>query len=65
MFIGAIVVNFSMKLAKLDPRYEDISPETLIEELASLFIGMLLNPEQTQDNQSATKDQLTLGDNND
>lgn len=42
IFVGAIIVNFAMKLANLDPRYEQVSPETLIEELASLFLGMLL-----------------------
>ncbi len=59
MFIGAIIVNFAMKLAKLDPRYEDISPDALIEELVSLFMGTLLNPERAEDNRSAIKDQLT------
>jgi AcrR family transcriptional regulator len=49
VFIGAIVVNFAMKLANLDARYEDISPDTLIEELASLFVGMLLNPERVDE----------------
>jgi hypothetical protein len=48
-----------MKLAKLDPRYEEVSPDTLIEEIASLFMGMLLNPERAEDNRLATKDQLT------
>ncbi|MFN8455478.1 MAG: TetR/AcrR family transcriptional regulator [Anaerolineae bacterium] len=46
-FIGAVIVNFAMKLANLDPRYEQVSSEALIEELASLFLGMLLNPERT------------------
>ncbi len=55
MFIGAIVVNFTMKLANLDPRYKDISPDALIEELASLFRGMLLNPEHVDDNQPAAQ----------
>ena len=45
-FIGSIIINFAMKLASLDPRYEDVSPDALIEELVSLFLGMLLNPEQ-------------------
>ncbi|MEW5960369.1 MAG: TetR/AcrR family transcriptional regulator [Chloroflexota bacterium] len=49
MFIGAIIINFAMKLANLDPRYEDISAEALIEELASLFMGMLLNPERAEE----------------
>ena len=45
MFVGAIIVNFAMKLAKLDPRYEDVSADALIEELVSLFLGTLLKPE--------------------
>ena len=45
-FIGSIIINFAMKLASLDPRYEDVSPDALIEELVSLFLGMLLNLEQ-------------------
>jgi hypothetical protein len=48
-FIGSIVINFAMKLAKLDPRYEAISADALIEELTSLFIGMLLNPERAEE----------------
>lgn len=50
MFIGAIIVNFAMKLANLDARYEAISPDALIEELASLFMAMLLNPERADEN---------------
>lgn len=46
VFVGSIVVNFAMKLANLDTRYEEISPDALIEELASLFVAMLLNPER-------------------
>lgn len=49
MFIGAIIINFAMKLANLDPRYEEISSDALIEELASLFMGMLLNPERVDE----------------
>jgi hypothetical protein len=45
-FIGSIIINFAMKLANLDPRYEHISPDALIEELVSLFLNMLLNPER-------------------
>lgn len=44
MFVGAIIVNFAMKLAKLDPRYEDISADALIENLVSLFLATLLKP---------------------
>lgn len=45
-FVGAMVVNFAMKLANFDPKYENVSADTLIETLASLFVGMLLNPER-------------------
>lgn len=45
IFVGAIIVNFAMKLANLDPRYEQVSSDVLIEELASLFLGMLLKKE--------------------
>jgi AcrR family transcriptional regulator len=41
LFIGATIINFAMKLANLDPRYENFSADALIEELASLFLGML------------------------
>lgn len=44
MFVGAIIVNFAMKLANLDPRYEDVSAEALIENLVSLFLATLLKP---------------------
>jgi AcrR family transcriptional regulator len=48
-FIGSIVINFAMKLANLDPRYENFSVDALIEELTCLFLGMLLNPEQAKE----------------
>lgn len=48
-FIGSIVINFAMKLANLDPRYEEVSPDALIEELASLLLGMLLNNERANE----------------
>ncbi|NJN96415.1 MAG: hypothetical protein HC875_21060 [Anaerolineales bacterium] len=44
MFVGAIIVNFAMKLAGLDPRYDDVSGDALIEELVSLFLATLLKP---------------------
>jgi AcrR family transcriptional regulator len=48
-FVGAIIINFAMKLANLDARYEAISADTLIEELASLSMAMLLNPERADE----------------
>jgi AcrR family transcriptional regulator len=53
MFIGAIIINFSMKLARLDPRYETISADAMIEELASLSVGMLLKPEAADGSQES------------
>ncbi len=41
--IGAIIINFALKLSGLDTRYEHISPESLIEQLTSLFIEGLLS----------------------
>ncbi len=49
-FIGAIVINFAIKITQMDPRYEAISAEEMIEELASLFLAMLLNPEYATQN---------------
>lgn len=45
-FVGAILVNFAMKLAELDPRYENVSADALIEELVSLFLGTLVKHEK-------------------
>jgi len=53
MFIGAIIINFSMKLANLDPRYETISADKLIDELASLFVGMLIKHESGEGSQGS------------
>jgi AcrR family transcriptional regulator len=36
--VGALVVNFMLKLSELDARYKDISVETLIEQITSLFL---------------------------
>lgn len=42
-FVGAMVVNFALKVANLDPRYEDISAEVLVGQLVSLFLDGVLN----------------------
>jgi hypothetical protein len=39
--IGAITINFILKLSGLDPRYSNLSVETLIEQLVSLFLDGL------------------------
>ncbi len=42
--IAAMFVNAGFKLSNLDPRYEDISPDSMIEQLISLFLdGLLIN----------------------
>lgn len=40
--MGALVVNFSLKMSGLDPRYESISLDSLMEQLVSLFLDGLL-----------------------
>lgn len=37
-FIGAIVINFALKISGLDARYDHISVDSLIEQLVSLFL---------------------------
>jgi AcrR family transcriptional regulator len=54
-FVGSILINFAMKLAHLDPRYEALSVDALVEELASIFLGMLLNPEQVESSQPSAQ----------
>jgi hypothetical protein len=44
--MGALVMNYAIKLTNLDPRYADISEEVLFEQLASLFLDGLLISEQ-------------------
>jgi AcrR family transcriptional regulator len=42
--MGALVMNYAIKLTNLDPRYGDISEEALFEQIASLFLdGLLAN----------------------
>jgi AcrR family transcriptional regulator len=40
--IGANIINFAIKLSGLDPRYENISADEMIEQLVSLFLDGLL-----------------------
>jgi len=48
--VGALVMNFAIKLTNLDPRYADISDEVLFEQLVSLFLDGLLVSEQSSMN---------------
>jgi AcrR family transcriptional regulator len=42
--VGAMFVNFALKLAGLDPRYQNISADSLIEQIMSLLLdGLLAN----------------------
>lgn len=40
--VGAIMVNFMFKITGLDPRYENVSTEKMMEQLVSLFLSGLL-----------------------
>jgi hypothetical protein len=44
--MGALVVNFALKLTGLDERYENFSADSMIEQLASLFLDGLICSEQ-------------------
>jgi AcrR family transcriptional regulator len=44
-FIGMIVINFALKLADVDPRYEKISAQSLNRQLVSLMLDGLLSDE--------------------
>lgn len=39
--IGAVGINSTLKLTALDPRYDDISTDSMIEQLVSLFVDGL------------------------
>lgn len=47
-FVGMLLINFALKLTSLDSRYEKISADSLIEQLASLFLEGIL-PDEAQD----------------
>ena len=40
--IGAIIVNIALKLSGTDPRYQNFSADSLIEQLVSIFLDGLL-----------------------
>jgi AcrR family transcriptional regulator len=48
-FIGAMFLNFALKVSNLDPRYEDIPVERLIEQTVSLFLHGLCQPGNNSD----------------
>ncbi len=50
-FVGAIFVNFALKLSGLDPRYEQISPEAMFDQLISIFLDGLL-PKETMSSET-------------
>jgi hypothetical protein len=39
-----MVLNVGLKFTGLDPRYDDISADELIDEIVSLFLNGLLAP---------------------
>ena len=41
-FMGTLILNALIKFSGVDPRYEDISIEVLIEEIVSLFLAGIL-----------------------
>lgn len=44
--IGAVIINFALKLSKLDPRYERFSVASIIEQIVSIFLdGLLITDE--------------------
>ncbi len=47
-FVGAVFVNFSLKLSGLDERYNKLSEDELIEQLVSIFLDGLLIKDNEQ-----------------
>ena len=47
--IGAVVVNIALKLSGIDPQYENFSTDSLIEQLASIFLDGLLVDESNSE----------------
>lgn len=43
--IGAIVINFALKISGLDSRYDHISVDSLVEQLVTLFLEGLVSRE--------------------
>jgi AcrR family transcriptional regulator len=40
-FIGAAIINFVTKVSGVDPRYDDLSADAIIEQIVSLFLDGL------------------------
>lgn len=45
---GAVIVNLGLKLSNVDPRYENFSIDSIIEQLVSLFLDGLLVDDSEQ-----------------
>ena len=56
-FVGAIFVNFALKLSNLDSRYEHISADAMIEQIISLFLDGLLANEDNEPMNNETVNQ--------
>ena len=46
-FVGAMMLNFAIKLSEVDSRYEGISDDVMIEELVSLFLDGLCQSDES------------------
>ena len=46
--VGAMMLNFAIRLGGIDSRYEDIPAEVMIEQIVSLFLVGLLQTENNQ-----------------
>ncbi len=44
--VGAVLINFLLKLSNLDPRYQAISTDSLIDQLSTLLLQGIVNNEQ-------------------
>ena len=47
-FVGVIFINFALKISGMEPRYNHISEDELIDQLVSIFLGGLLVNETNQ-----------------
>lgn len=43
--VGAVLINFLLKLSSLDPRYEDIPTDSLVDQLTTLLLEGILKDE--------------------
>jgi hypothetical protein len=47
--VGAVFVNFALKISRLDARYDKLSEDQLIEQIVSIFLDGLLATEDGAD----------------